>query len=67
MKTTSDRLDELEIFVSSQERMLEELNAEVLRQAKIIDALIIQTKMLISSAKESAVKPLSEETPPPHY
>ena len=67
MKTIDDRLTELEICITNQDRMLEELNEEILRQAKIIDVLVQQNKLLIEAVKENQLKPLSEETPPPHY
>lgn len=67
MTTIEERLTDLEIYCANQERAVEELNEEVLRQSKILDQLIKQTKILMNSTQESVVKPLSEETRPPHY
>lgn len=67
MKPIADRLIDLEVYVTSQDKMLEELNAEVLRQGKLIDVLVRDIKRLRTTQQESNIKPLSEETPPPHY
>lgn len=67
MKPIADRLIDLEVYVTSQDKMLEELNAEVLRQGKLIDMLVRDIKRLRTTQQESNIKPLSEETPPPHY
>ncbi len=67
MKELTNRLNELEMFVANQEKTIEELNAEIIRLAKITDILTVQNKMLMEAFHESPVKPLSEETPPPHY
>lgn len=66
MKPINDRLMDLEICMANQEKTLDELNAEVLRQSKLIDALVREVKRL-RETQESNVRPLSEETPPPHY
>lgn len=62
-----DRLTDLEMFVSTQEQVIEDLNAEVIRLSKLVESLTSQVKLLRKMYKESTVKPLSEETPPPHY
>ncbi len=67
MKTLEERLIDLEMYVANQERILEDLNTEFIRLSKTVDLLITQNKMLMSLLKESPVKPLSEETRPPHY
>ncbi len=61
------RLIDIEINLSNQEKMLDELNSVVIEQGKTIDLLRRQNKFLLEALKEDAVKPLSEETPPPHY
>ena len=66
-KNTEERLTNLEIYLANHEKMLYELNDEVLRQSKIIDTLVRQNHILMNALKDSAVKPLSEETKPPHY
>ena len=60
-------MTEIEIHLANLEKMMDEMNDELLRQSKIIDMLIKQNKMLIEAVKDNPVKPLSEETPPPHY
>ncbi|MBQ7413208.1 MAG: SlyX family protein [Alphaproteobacteria bacterium] len=61
------RLTDIEICLAEQERMLDDLNTEVLRLAKLVSALEKQVEMLKAERTETLVKPLSEETPPPHY
>lgn len=67
MKTVNERLDNIEFYLANLDKMFDELNTEVLRQSKIIDMLTQQNKTLMEALKDSSVKPLSEETPPPHY
>lgn len=67
MDKSANRLTEIEIHLANLEKMMDEMNDELLRQSKIIDMLIKQNKMLIEAVKDNPVKPLSEETPPPHY
>ena len=62
-----DRLTNIEISLSEQERMLDDLNTEVLRLSKIVTILEKQIEQLKAEKEETLVKPLSEETPPPHY
>ncbi len=67
MNTIEDRLNDIEIYLANHEKMLDDLNAEVLRQSKIIETLLHQNKLLMNAMKDGIVKPQSEETPPPHY
>ncbi len=67
MQNIDERLTELEMCVATQERTIEELNAELVRLNRVTDQLLRQNKWLIDQLKENPVKPLSEETPPPHY
>ena len=60
-----ERLMNIEMALANQERMLDDLNQVVIEQGKIIDLLQKQSQYLL--ADEETVKPLSEETPPPHY
>ena len=62
-----DRLTDLEMFVSTQEQVIEDLNAEVIHLSKMVESLTNQVKLLRELYKEPTVKPLSEEIPPPHY
>ena len=52
MQQDEERLIKIETVLSEHERLIEELNEVIISQGKMID---------------HAVKPLSEETPPPHY
>ena len=61
------RLTDIEICLAEQERMLDDLNTEVLRLAKLVSVLEKQVERLKAERTETLVKPLSEETPPPHY
>lgn len=63
----NERLIEIEIALANQEKMLDDLNEVVISQGKIIDELIKQTKLIKDSLPQDLVKPLEEETPPPHY
>ncbi len=67
MKSIEERIIDLEMIVTDQEKMINDLNDECVRMSKVIDALVKQNKILMEFLKESPVKPLSEETPPPHY
>ncbi len=67
MEKSANRLTEIEIHLANLEKTVDEMNDELLRQSKIIDTLVKQNKMLIEAVKDNPVKPLSEETPPPHY
>lgn len=66
-KILEQRLIDIEINLANQEKTLDELNSVVIEQGKIIDRLLAQNKILLEALKEDTVKPLSEETPPPHY
>ena len=63
----NQRLTDIEICLAEQERMLDDLNTEVLRLSKIVKVLGKQIEQLKAERDETLVKPLSEETPPPHY
>ena len=60
-------IDVYDLADKIREKMINDLNDECVRMSKIIDTLIKQNKMLMEFLKESPVKPLSEETRPPHY
>ena len=61
------RLMELEMASDNHQRRLDDLNDAIIRQEKIIEHLQQQNKMLKEALSQELVKPLSEETPPPHY
>jgi uncharacterized coiled-coil protein SlyX len=66
-KMNENDLIELERAFSYQEKMLKELNAVVIEQGREIDRLKLLVEKLLENANVDFVKPLSEETPPPHY
>ena len=61
-----ERLNDIEIALTNLEKTVDEINAELIRQAKIIEKLERENKALKETIGGN-VKPLSEETPPPHY
>lgn len=61
------RLTDIEICLAEQGRILDDLNTEVLRLSKLVRELEIKFDRLKAAQEETLVKPLSEETPPPHY
>lgn len=61
------RLIELEMISDQHQRMLDDLNDAVIRQEKLIAQLQKQNELLKDALTHEVVKPLSEETPPPHY
>ncbi len=61
------RLVDIEVFLANQERILDDLNAEVLRLSRLLSLLDQKIEALKDRSAEALVKPLSEETPPPHY
>ena len=67
MEDCESRLVDIEVALSEVLKIIEDMNGEIIRQSKIISRLEKENKMLIQTLKESPVKPLSEETPPPHY
>ncbi len=58
---------DLQMRLMEQARQLEDLNQEVLRLSKLVMRLEKQCTALQDVMQENLVKPLSEETPPPHY
>ncbi len=67
MDNWEERLIEIEMALANQERIVEDLNSVVIEQGKMIDRLLKQNQYLMSVVDQDMVKPLSEETPPPHY
>mgnify|MGYP000820571007 CR=1 FL=1 len=62
-----ERLVAIEVALANQERIVDDLNSVVIEQGKIIDKLVKQNQYLLNAIANDTVKPLSEETPPPHY
>lgn len=67
MDNLEERLMNIEMALANQERVVDDLNQVVIEQGKVIDLLQKQNQYLLSRLEEEMVKPLSEETPPPHY
>ncbi len=57
----------VETALATQEKMLEDLNAVVIEQGKLLEKLSQQNRYLLETLHDNDIKPLSEETPPPHY
>lgn len=68
-KTQTERFIDIEMALSNLERMVEDLNDVVIKQSKDIAFLQKQNRYLTEALKnvQTTVKPLEEETPPPHY
>ena len=65
--TMEERLTQIEIAIANLQRTVDDLNEVIIRQSKDIDSLAKENKLLAAFIKEDDVKPLNEETPPPHY
>ncbi len=64
------RLTDLEIQVTHQERLIEELNGVVFEQQQQIERLSVELELLkrqVLSLAPSDTRLPSEEEPPPHY
>ena len=62
------RLTSIETALAHQQKALDELSEVAINQGKLIDSLVRQNAWLKEALLEQEiVKPLSEETPPPHY
>ncbi len=66
MSEINERLDDIETVIMDLQRVVEELSQECFKQSKQLERLERENKALKESL-EANVKPLSEETPPPHY
>ncbi len=62
-----NRLIDIEMAIANLQRVVDDLNDVVIKQGKAIDLLQKENKVLASMVNSDNVKPLSEETPPPHY
>ena len=67
MPQDEQRLIAIETALAEQERMLGDLNQVIIEQGRTIDRLLKQQRYLLDVVQADAVKPQSEETPPPHY
>lgn len=69
MADKEQRLIDIEMALSNLERTVDDLNEVIIRQGKDIAFLQKQNHYLTEALRntQSVVKPLEEETPPPHY
>ncbi len=69
MQDIEERFVKIEMAISNLERIVEDLNEVIIKQGKEIAILQKQNYYLIETLKNTTntVKPLEEETPPPHY
>ena len=58
---------EIETVIEHQQKAIDDLSEMVIKQGKLIDVLQKQNRLLQNMLNQDTVKPLSEETPPPHY
>lgn len=58
---------DIEISISNLERVIENINQEVIRQGHIIDILVRQNQELANVLKANNINPLSGNEKPPHY
>lgn len=64
----TDRLDALEMRIAYQDHTIEELNATITAQWKVIDALSRKLNLLEEQARAtSIIADPRTEPPPPHY
>ena len=62
-----ERLLNIQIALANQERITDDLNQVIISQGKMLDVLQKQNQLLLARLENGDIKPLSEETPPPHY
>lgn len=62
-----ERFMNIEIAIANLQKTVDELNEVVINQGHLLDKLHKENKLLASMIDDENVKPLSEETPPPHY
>ncbi|MEG1933299.1 MAG: SlyX family protein [Kiritimatiellia bacterium] len=71
MQTNEDlerRIIALESLVIEQDRLMDDLNDEILRLNAITEKVILRLETQETQEGEaSAIRPLSEEVPPPHW
>lgn len=63
----TEEMISFQMRLMDQERQMDDLSKEVLRLSKLVDKLTRECQNLRDAMQENLVKPLSEETPPPHY
>ncbi len=66
-KEIIERLMNIEMTLDNQQRAIDDLSEMLIKQGKFIDWLIKQNEWLKNNLGQDVVKPLEDETPPPHY
>lgn len=69
-KNLEPRIAELEMKLTFQETIIEELNQALIEQQFLIDKMQVQLRYLVNKLKDvqpSNIATQTEETPPPHY
>lgn len=69
-KNLESRIAELEMKLTFQETIIEELNQALIEQQFLIDKMQVQLRYLVNKLKDvqpSNIATQAEETPPPHY
>ncbi len=64
---SENRLINIETAVAELQKTVDDLNSVVIEQEKKIEYLQKMNRYLIENIDKDVVKPLAEETPPPHY
>ena len=62
-----NRLIDIEMALAVLQKNFDELNSVVIEQSKQIAHLQKLNRYLLDNMEKDVVKPLAEETPPPHY
>lgn len=69
-KNLEPQIAELEMKLTFQETIIEELNQALIEQQFLIDKMQVQLRYLVNKLKDvqpSNIATQAEETPPPHY
>ncbi len=61
------RLINIEMVIADLQKTIDDLNTVVIEQGKKIEYLQKINRYLLDNMEKDVVRPLSEETPPPHY
>lgn len=64
---SEERFINIEMAIANLQKTVDELNEVIINQGHLIDKLHKENKVLAGMLDDENVKPLSEETPPPHY
>ena len=67
MTNANEKIIEFEMALMHLQKAVDDLSDIVIKQEKRLSYLERQNVLLQSAIETEVVKPLSEETPPPHY